>query len=306
MSNWCGDQRMLMRKYFFVLGCAIVVAVLVVITYLMLQNSCSSDTSATLEPIHKNRAEENTKDANPGDQSAAPRGKASNKPTASFDLRITEPNKIEGNYYGTEGNREISNWRRNFWCDTKVGEFSIAIFNLFLVIFTGGLWWSTNRLWKITTVLAEADRPHMSLSELSATGLHGRPDAEGFVTLTLNWKFTNLGKSPARIQDLCIMLWTGDEYPEPIPYRGTVTTRYIIGVNGWYGLVKPSTTRTDATSLVKVLRGEYELSVVGRLRYKGAFSGSEYVSRFCYQLLMTGDGSERYIPAGPESYWEDT
>ena len=86
-------------------------------------------------------------------------------PTATFDLRVAEQNKIEGNY------RNNDDWRHSFWCDTKIGEFSIAAFNLLLVIFTGGLWWSTNRLWSVTKTLADADRPHMIVNMFKVSGL---------------------------------------------------------------------------------------------------------------------------------------
>jgi hypothetical protein len=49
-----------------------------------------------------------------------------------------------------------SHWWHTFFCEIRVGELAAAIFTLFLVVFTGFLWWSTDELRRATTNAAEA------------------------------------------------------------------------------------------------------------------------------------------------------
>jgi hypothetical protein len=128
---------------------AILFAAIVVGAYLLLKNECSLH-----EPFvqfqsgsHGDGADNHAEGTKSRKQGAAPES-AKSKPSATFELRIAEPNKIEGTYYAENAEGDKGDWGHKFLCDTKIGEFSLALFTLVLVIFTGGLWWSTHSLWK--------------------------------------------------------------------------------------------------------------------------------------------------------------
>jgi hypothetical protein len=175
-----------------------------------------------------------------------------------------------------------------------------------LVVFTGLLAIYTRRLYVATGALVENDRPHLLINELSITGIQGTPDPDGNVEVLATWKFMNIGRSAAHVREVVMMLHWGDEYSDPIPnYQGEIRHRYIVAANGWYGTARPLRYTVNADNIVKLLTGEYHVSMIGRLKYANT-AGREYTSRFCYEFLMNGDASERYMPAGPDAYWQDT
>jgi hypothetical protein len=47
-------------------------------------------------------------------------------PSATFELRVTEPNKIEGSYFSKNTVGEPSDWGHKFLCYTKIGEFAVG------------------------------------------------------------------------------------------------------------------------------------------------------------------------------------
>ncbi|MEI8275865.1 MAG: hypothetical protein WCG00_07730 [Hyphomicrobiales bacterium] len=106
-------------------------------SYFGLKNYCS---------LQQHREYENPNGARTSEQHAPPQGQQSD-PTATFNLSVTDKGKIEGRYYAKDKPKEKEDWTEKFWCDAKIGEFSLVAFTLFLVLFTGGLWFSTHRLW---------------------------------------------------------------------------------------------------------------------------------------------------------------
>jgi hypothetical protein len=128
-------------------GPLLVVIVLGWASFVALKNTCSLSGPLTklTEPIKPNGADDNAKTPNSSELNPSPEAKDAD-PSARFDLSVTGPNKIEGHYYAQNAERGNGDWGRKFLCDTKVGEFALAIFTLFLVIFTGLLWFATDRL----------------------------------------------------------------------------------------------------------------------------------------------------------------
>ena len=122
------------------------------LSFFFLQRACSlqKPTANLAEQLNQSRPNDHAKDTNSGESSATPQGQEA-RPTATFKLRVTQPNEINGSYYAEEREGEKEDWMHRFWCDTKIGEFIIAIFTIVLAGFTGALWFSTNRLYKATT-----------------------------------------------------------------------------------------------------------------------------------------------------------
>jgi hypothetical protein len=161
-----------------------------------LKNECSSDDSFVKIESHAKPNGANDNPGKPDTSESHPRPQIKNaKPTATFELRATSENKIEGNYYAEQAGEEKSNWSHKFICDTKIGEFSIAVFTLFLVIFTGGLWWSTARLWTAgERQLAAAQRPWVKVDSIGPVGPLVFENGEGRVDLRV--VVSNKGNSP--------------------------------------------------------------------------------------------------------------
>jgi hypothetical protein len=82
-------------------------------------------------------SENRTKNTESNQQGSAPHSTQTKGPTATFELGVAERNKIEGRYYTEGGEGEKENWWHKFWREAKLGEFLLAVFTLFLVLFTG-------------------------------------------------------------------------------------------------------------------------------------------------------------------------
>lgn len=193
------------------IGVFVLLLAAVPISYIALENACS---------LQHSRNDKNAKSANGSDDHTSPKGKQTT-PTATFNLSITEPGKIDGRYYAKEAEREKEDWSYKFWCDAKIGEFALVVFTFFLVVFTGGLWWSTHRLWKagesqieVAKISAEAARisalvarktllqanqpiiglSHVSVNEPTASRPH----------VHISFNITNAGNSAALMDRLTI------------------------------------------------------------------------------------------------------
>jgi hypothetical protein len=246
-------------------------------------------------PLKPHGAKENSENSNAGQQAASPEGEQA-KPAATFDLRLADDNKLEGRYYTEKTEQE--DWSHKFFCDVKIGEVLLAIFTFFLVLYTA-------RLYVATVRLADADRPHMLISEMSASGITSPPGPDGNVTILFKHKFINYGRSPAFLQNLCIQ-YTAKELKGPPTYEKQTPTRFIIAVNSWYGSIKPSELKIDGADIREILAGNTELYIYGRIEYTG-LGKPPHVHRFAYYLVFEGgDASDRFYPAGPDSYWENT
>jgi hypothetical protein len=228
-------------------------------------------------------------------QDSSPEGEQA-KPAATFDLRLSESNKIEGRYYTEKPEKE--DWGHKFFCDFKIGEALLSVFTFFLVLYTA-------RLYVATARLAEADRPHMLISEMTARGITSPPAEDGKVTILLEHKFINYGRSPAFLRNFCLQYTTNELVNAPT-YQTRTPTRFIIAVSSWYGSIKPSELTIDAAEIREVLLGNKTIQIYGRIEYSG-LGESPHVHRFAYALLFeSGDASVRFYPTGPDSYWENT
>src|SRR5882762_8207698 len=99
---------------------------LVLLSYAALNNSCSSSHAfiQSKSPMQPDGAKDYPEGTESSKQGAAPQGEKA-KPTATFELRIPEGNKIEGSYYADNADREKEDWGHKFLCDAKIGEFTL-------------------------------------------------------------------------------------------------------------------------------------------------------------------------------------
>jgi hypothetical protein len=286
-----------MLKHVATIGASLIFLLVLASGFLGLKTWCSSEGHLPRfeAPLKPDGTKENSEHSSTGQQATSPEGEQA-KPTATFDLRLTDQNKIEGRYYAEKAEKE--DWGRKFFCDIKIGEVLLAIFTFFLVLYTA-------RLYVATARLADADRPHMLISEMSARGITSPPGPDGMVTMLLEHKFLNYGRSPAFLRNVCLK-YTTDELVGPPTYDKRTPARFIIAVNSWYGSIAPSELKIDGTEIRDVLVGNKEIYIYGRIEYSG-LGQLPHIHRFAYSLLFEGgDASVRFYPAGRDSYWENT
>jgi hypothetical protein len=206
-------------------------------SYYILQSVCSlqdhvSDGGAYKKPETPKLGEKNSRDQN---QQA--------EPSATFDLRVAEPDKIEGKYSANKGDRKENNWGKNFLCDIKISEFAIAILTYFLVLFTAMLWRSTDKLWIVTrdTALAAQKQAAISISIENPIPLVGALNLVQYEQIpgevsTLDpvppgpipescrilFMIENKGRTVLRMTELCVEKFIGQLLPSLPTYKSVV------------------------------------------------------------------------------------
>jgi hypothetical protein len=291
-----GDRGML--KMIAGLGVALLLAA-IPLSYMALKNGCL---------LQDSRNYKNTESAESGKDRTPPRREQTN-PTATFDLSISEPGKINGSYYAE---REKDDWAHKFWCDAKIGEFALVSFTLFLVVFTGGLWFSTDRLWKAGKEALEVTERALvfldgfdvelttALNSNSVIERDDLPDLYAtdpglFITrfaIFPRWK--NSGSTPTKRMTVQVS-WRGPVGPIPPDYLykdapqpfflapGSVEAGSIVEMTGVSAKIDWSFTPLGV---------EPPFFIWGRAEYEDVFGRSHFVE-WCRQLrLERHDGKE--------------
>jgi hypothetical protein len=298
-----------------IVGALVLAALVVSGSFLALNKVCSlGDSPIVGQQIQKGGEDKHPQRTETGEQGATPQGDKP-KPSARFELRKTDTNKVEGRYYAEHAGQEKETWSHKFLCDTKIGEFTLAVFTLLLVLFTGLLWWSTNRLWAVT--LRSAKTAERALTELESPIVGLQISQPGFVSIWrggekykierkwngLTFNFINYGRTAAILLGLSDKLQVcraGEaptlEWPErekPYPYGVLV------------GPDKPSADsfrvfddffKSDTFEAIE--RNEVDVFLVGRLRYRDIF-GAVFEMGFCSVFNRATSG---FMMEGDEKY----
>ena len=207
--------------------------------------------------------------------------------------------KSEPYNYQSNGNK----WISKFFCEAKIGDVAIAFFTYCLVI-VGGL--QARRLRQTIATMEQTERPFMLVSELTVKGINSAPDNAGMVKLTIEYRMSNYGRSPAFLKTTFLNLVVVGTLPEPPNYANAQSVRFIVAVNGWYGSVAPSEVLIDGSEIREIFTGSRECFVWGRFEYSG-IAPVPHKLRFAFRMIFDGQGnSSQFYPDGPDSYWENT
>jgi len=288
-----------MLKYVAVIGSLLIVILLVGGSFRFLKGACSSDGLIKIQSVTEpNRTNNNSESAEASQQNTAPQGNEA-KPTATFNLRVTESGEAQGKYYASESNRNDGEWVHKFVCDTKIGEFAIAAFTLFLVAFTALLWLSTHRLWKVTSETlkhAETSARHQLRAYVSLDTYDQQRKIVGEIggcAFTPIWK--NTGETPA----LDVEIWSLHEivavakFHEPVFETGTPTTPPATMSKGLPVLGKGRF--VPQTSLLDAHDGRCRIFFWAYAEYSDVIVRTErHVTEVCFELHVakTDDGRE--------------
>jgi hypothetical protein len=191
-----------MLKYLVAASTALVIAALVSYAVLVkMGNECSSGDAL---PKFLSRSNPNTpsnKAEKPNPEKPGTDLQAQSKsPAASFELQITNQDKIEGKLYVETWEGTKSAWLHKFVCDIRAGEFVIAIFSVLLAIFAGLLWGGIHQLHGAIRESARSQkrdseiiqRAYLSAYPLGVDPFDAASYAEGHVGIR------NVGHLPAR------------------------------------------------------------------------------------------------------------
>jgi hypothetical protein len=189
---------MLKRNLVGAIGALLILVSVVLGAFLSLQKECSLGNTLIKfdEHVKPNGTSDYAENPDSSKKSAAPETDEP-RPPATLKLRAANHNEIDGTYYAENSEGEKENWTHKFWCETKSGEFAIAIFTFLLVIFTGGLWLSTSKLWQVTNdTLTHAEntakrqlRAYLAVEKCTLRYREGQPVA--------TVKIRNCGQTPA-------------------------------------------------------------------------------------------------------------
>jgi hypothetical protein len=174
----------------------LIVVLLTAAAYLLLKRECSLNNSLAKldEQSQQNRPDDQSKASDAGEHNSTPESKNA-KPSARFDLNVASSNKVEGHYHTQDTEREGDDWGHKFLCETKIGEFSLAVLTLALVVVTGMLWFATDRLVRGAEETARKQlRAYLVIDGIELI----RQNKESGKKLTHHLKIINTGQTPAR------------------------------------------------------------------------------------------------------------
>lgn len=238
----------------------------------------------------------------------------STTPSGLLELQVTDPNKIEGRYYASETKRDEGNWVHKFICEIKIGEFAVAAFTLFLVIFTALLWGSTHRLWKVTSdTLTHAERTairqlraYVSVKEILMeqfrhpdkptiyAGITQQGDIHHF---RMGAIVENGGATPTRKAIINVNHELRDTaLPSNFTFPdGELTENAAIGPGGTYGTPGFFVSIAD---IRKIIAKEKKLYVWGWIDYNDVFDDTpRHRTEFCFDISPdeVPDGTNLYM-----------
>jgi hypothetical protein len=252
----------------------------------LLGNFCSLEGAPPLESIlNPQRSENNPEHPNTSQQGTSQEREQA-KPTVTFDLRVAEPNKIEGRYHA-----EKEGWWHKFFCDTKIGEVLLAIFTLFLVLYTARLYWATNKL-------ADVDRPYIFPGHFSITGMKTQE------AIAVGFNFENCGRSPTYLENIVIAVWQGEVLPKRPTFKNADTVNIFAGLAPGKICFPAGNAKAEITVPAEVramvLSGETTLFIYGCVNFQET-SGAKHFQRFAFRYTPTTD---ELVNCGPRQYWD--
>jgi hypothetical protein len=158
-------------------------------------------------------------------------------------------------------------WAGKFFCDTKIGDISIAFFTWCLVV-VGGL---------------QASRLRQTIATME-----------------------NYGRSPAFLRRYTIIMKIDGDLPTHPEYSGYIQTRHTVAVDGSFQSLVPAEVFFDAGDVVRLFNSEAKFWIYGHIEYTGT-ARLNHNHRFALIMVFDGgDKSVRFVPEGPDAYWENT
>ena len=211
----------------------------------------------------------------------------------------------------------------------KVTDSLLVLFTFTLAIFTGLLWYSTEKVWTATAlnaqVLVNAERPQLLMDNVKLHGLKREGFREAAATVHPNlpsnqpmvvgvtYGIKNYGKSPAWPTKINANFEMLEALP-PQPKYGKSTTKIIgpvVAGNFIEGkqMLKPNPNVTLTNEQrADIYLGKQNLFLWGFVEYTDFSRRPQYMSRFAYKYIV-GEGwdmGDRFDPCGPDSYWGHT
>jgi hypothetical protein len=197
----------------------------------------------------------------------------------------------------------------------KHGEAVTGVFTVFLAVFTGRLWWSTDKLWRQTKESVDlarneflsSHRPELRLKLIwlaSADGQRFDPRLEGGRPITVRLDIVNIGRNAALVyctNFVAIVLPFGQRLPQRPPYNDEATHQFFKTYLGNFRLESGITLQTHATDtrhpptiedIREIREGTRRLYCVGVIEYSDD-AGRPRQTAFCRYLTF---GS---YPPGP-------
>jgi hypothetical protein len=182
-------------------------------------------------------------------------------------------------------------WWHKFFCEIKVGEALLAIFTLYLVLYTARLFWATAKL-------ADADRPHIFPGHFAITGMTTQQNVE------IGFNFENCGRSPAYLRNILIGVWHGAHLPKRPKFKDVTTVDIPFSLAPGKVFFPAGNAKADisvpADVKAKVLSGETTFFVYGCVNFDET-ARIKHFQRFAYRYAPATD---ELVNCGPSQYWD--
>jgi hypothetical protein len=182
-----------------------------------------------------------------------------------------------------------SGWR--FWREWNTKEKLQAIFDLFLVAFTGGLWWTSCKQWQTTQeALVSVQRAFVAVNGFRMSEIIG-PDGHA-----MDWDFTvewiNSGTTPTKVAKthvswLPMQTPIADNFPFPDLGGSGNETSFTLGPKA---TVTSTHFRISPSDMRRIIDHQEYFYVWGWVKYRDVFHDTNRrATEFCNSLTDFGD-----------------
>jgi hypothetical protein len=279
------------------------------VSFLVLEQKCSLEQPKPKIETHlqKDGANQNNEGSHTAEKAPEANEANAQRPSGTFQLQVTDSNKIEGSYYTQASDGEKGDWVNKFICEAKLGELSLAILTFALVMFTGLLWASTDSLGKITREAHEANIATQRAIILPGNFLVGRfLNADGgAAAYEFRIEWINQGNTRANRATFHIN-WETFLEEVGVPTNYPFEDRGELDNFGTY--LGPKATTYSAPLVISVAEihavqaRQLRLIFYGWVRYREVFdTNQERITRFCTELIQVN--GDPYSPDDPNVRW---
>jgi hypothetical protein len=201
---------------------------------------------------------------------------------------------------------ETRNYTYNYYYPTSPSESSPVWFQeattFVLIIFTGGLWWTSIQQWRAiekqariaSIALTELETPRVSIGKIDINVLSSDSPPALHRNPWFRFNFRNDGRSVAEVTSVCSMvrLWTAPKLP--VDYSGVIpdTSAFFIGANSDTGEIKWGASCPLAFNspedFIPILEETTYIVLFGYIRYLDVFK-NKWISGFAWRWYPRGN-----------------
>ena len=189
-------------------------------------------------------------------------------------------------------------WPTFFGLRLKITDSLVIAFTMVLAVFTGLLWWSTDKLWRVSQLQSDLTKKALVAGQRAWISVSLRADSdfnvtEGYADIGVSLEVTNIGRSPAiRAHTMMKMVEQSEDIPRILAELCVEERKQPNHLNSRIVLPGESYDRGWGPHLS---RDDFDLvsfwpHIIGCVSYEVVGDDEIHQTAFVYGIALNGDG----------------